>query len=38
MYHRSGSAADGLTVYRWQPLSDAEVNAVTRGDLRANQD
>ena len=29
---------DGLQVYRWQVLTDAEAAALLRGDLRANQE
>ena len=37
VYQRTEEEADGLAIYRWQPLSAAEVNALVRGDLRANQ-
>ena len=37
VYQRTESERGGLTVYRWQPLTDAEANALVRGDLRANQ-
>lgn len=38
VYQRTDEQRDGLTVYRWQPLTEAEVNAIVRGDLRASQD
>ena len=37
VYQRTEEARDGLTVYAWQPLTDAERDALVRGDLRANQ-
>ena len=37
VYQRTGETRDGLVVYRWQPLSEAEVEAIVRGDIRANQ-
>ena len=37
VYQRSDDARDGLTVYRWEPLADDAVDALVRGDLRANQ-
>ena len=38
VYQRTGEQRNGLVVYRWQPLTEAEVNAIVRGHLRANQD
>ena len=38
VYQRTVEKRDGLVVYRWQPLSEAQVEAVVRGDLRANQE
>jgi hypothetical protein len=37
IYQRTEASEGGLVVYRWQELSDAETNAIIRGDLRANQ-
>ncbi len=37
VYGRTDTERDGLRVYRWEPLSDAAVDALVRGDLRANQ-
>ena len=37
VYQRTDELRDGLVVYRWQPLTQAEVNAVVRGDLRSSQ-
>lgn len=37
VYQRTEDRRDGLTVYRWQPLTDSDVAALTQGDLRANQ-
>ena len=36
-YQRTDEVRDGVTVFRWQHLSDAEVDALLRGDIRANQ-
>jgi hypothetical protein len=38
VYERTGKLRDGLVVYRWHPLTEAEAAALTRGDLRANQE
>jgi CheY-like chemotaxis protein len=38
VYQHTPEVRDGLRVYRWQPLTEAEAQAVVRGDLRANQD
>lgn len=38
VYQHTPELRDGLRVYRWQPLSEAEAQALIRGDLRANQD
>jgi serine/threonine-protein kinase RIO1 len=38
VYQRTDEKRDGLVVYRWQPLSEAEAEAIVRGDLRANQE
>jgi hypothetical protein len=37
VYQRTDDERDGLLLYRWQPLTDAEAGALLRGDLRANQ-
>jgi hypothetical protein len=37
VYQRTDVSEGDLAVYRWQELSDAEANAVIRGDLRSNQ-
>jgi len=37
VYQRTDEDRDGLVMYRWQPLTEAEAAAVVRGDLRANQ-
>jgi hypothetical protein len=37
VYQRTDEQRDGRTVYRWQPLTDQAVDALVRGDLRANQ-
>jgi hypothetical protein len=37
MYQRTDEERDGLVVYRWQVMSEAELSAIIRGDLRANQ-
>jgi hypothetical protein len=37
VYQRTDETRDGLVVYRWQPLTEAEAAAIVRGDLRANQ-
>ncbi len=37
VYQRTEGERDGLIVYRWQPLTDSQANALVRGDLRANQ-
>ena len=37
VYQRTEMLEGDLVVYLWQELSDAEANAVIRGDLRANQ-
>lgn len=38
VYQRTDDADDDRVVYRWQALTDAEANAIIRGDLRANQE
>ena len=38
VYQRTAERRNGLVVYRWQPLTDAEVNALVRGDLRASEE
>jgi hypothetical protein len=38
VYQRTNEQRNGLVVYRWQQLTEAEVNAIVRGDLRASQD
>jgi hypothetical protein len=37
VYQRTDEVRGGLIVFRWQPLSDAEAEALVRGDIRANQ-
>jgi hypothetical protein len=37
VYQQTDTVDGGAVVYRWQPLTDAEANALVRGDLRANQ-
>ena len=37
VYQRTEERRDGLVVYRWQPLTEPEAEAIVRGDLRANQ-
>jgi len=37
VYHQTDAVAGESLVYVWQPLTDAEVDALVRGDLRANQ-
>jgi len=37
VYQQTNTVESGLVVFRWQPLTDAEANAIVRGDLRANQ-
>lgn len=37
VYQQTDSRENGAVVYRWQQLTDAEANAIVRGDLRANQ-
>jgi hypothetical protein len=37
VYQRTDEKRDGLVVYRWQPLTEPEAEAIVRGDLRANQ-
>jgi hypothetical protein len=37
VYQRSDELRDGLTVYRWQALANEAVDALVRGDIRANQ-
>lgn len=38
VYQRTDEERDGVALYRWQPLTDAEATALIRGDLRANQE
>ena len=38
VYQRTDEKRDDLVVYRWQPLSEPEGEAIVRGDLRANQE
>ena len=38
VYQRTDEERDGLRVYRWQVLTDAEAAALIEGDLRANQE
>ena len=38
VYQRTDEERDGLAVYRWQGLTDAEAAALVRGDLRAYQE
>lgn len=37
VYQRTDAVERGSRVYRWRPLTDAEANAIVRGDLRASQ-
>ncbi len=37
VYQRADEPEGDLVAYRWQELTDAEANALIRGDLRANQ-
>ena len=37
VYQRTHEQREGLVVYRWQPLSETEAEAIVRGDLRANE-
>lgn len=38
VYQQTEAVDDGgARVYRWWPLTEAEANAIVRGDLRANQ-
>ena len=37
VYQRTDETREGLVVYRWQPLSEAEAEAIVRGDLRASE-
>jgi hypothetical protein len=38
VYQQTDEVRDSLRVYRWQPLSQAETEAIVRGDIRANQE
>lgn len=37
VYQLTDEQRDGLLVYRWHPLTEAEAAALVRGDLRANE-
>ena len=37
VYQRTDEVRHGLTVYRWQLLTEAEAAALAKGDPRANQ-
>lgn len=37
VYHQTDAVAGDSLLFVWQPLTDAEVDALVRGDLRANQ-
>lgn len=37
IYHLTDAIEDGMRVYRWQPLTHAQTDALVRGDLRSNQ-
>lgn len=37
VYQRTDEVRDGLSVYRWQVLTDAEAAALISGDLHRNQ-
>jgi hypothetical protein len=37
VYERTGERRDDLSVYRWRSLTEAQAQALVRGDLRANQ-
>jgi hypothetical protein len=38
VYQRADEQREGLQVYRWQMITDAEAAALVEGDLRANQE
>ena len=38
MYERTGERREHLSVYRWRSLTEAQADALVRGDLRANQE
>jgi hypothetical protein len=38
VYERTGERRDHLSVYRWRSLTEAQAEALVRGDLRANQE
>lgn len=38
VYERTGERRDRLSVYRWRSLTEAQADALVRGDLRANQE
>lgn len=38
VYERTGERRDDLSVYRWRSLTEAQADALVRGDLRANQE
>lgn len=38
VYQRTDEVREGVTVYRWQLLTEAEAAALAKGDLRANQE
>ena len=38
VYERTGDRRHDVVVYRWRSLRESEVDALVRGDLRANQD
>lgn len=37
VYHQTDAVSGDTLLFVWQPLTDAEVDALVRGDLRANQ-
>ena len=37
VYQRTDDDRDGRRLYRWQPITHSEAEAIVRGDLRANQ-
>lgn len=38
VYQRTEEVREGLAVYRWQSLTDAEAAALIQGDLRSSQE
>lgn len=38
VYERTGERRDDLSVYHWRSLTEAQADALVRGDLRANEE